>query len=169
MDNDFTGKFPELDFSRTFDLASTVQSQFEANQRKQLQETQRLAEEAYNNRQRIQRAVEETAANTGAVNEQLNTIIKQQSSHITLLEKQVELQERQLDSLNEIFASTEDGVLVEKEIMKLIADQIDSSHPLWDYVKDKGGDIAVAGAIQIAPIIWSAIKAYLVTKGILLP
>lgn len=169
MANDFTGKFPGLDLSRTFDMASTIQNQFEANRRKQLQETVRAAEEAYNNQQSIKRAVEETAANTGAVNEQLNTIIKQQSSHITLLEKQLDLQERQLAALNDIFASTEDGVLVEKEIMKLIADQIDSNHPLWDYVKDKGGDIAVAGAIQVAPVIWSAIKAFLVTKGILLP
>ena len=165
MANDFTGTFPGLDIPSTFDMASILQKQCEINLRKRIQEDKRFAEEAYNNRQRLQRAVEETAANTGAVNEQLNTIIKQQSNHITLLEKQIDLQERQLAVLNGIFASTEDGILIEKEIMKLIADQIDSNHPLWDYVKDKGGDVA----IQSAPVIWSAIKTYLMMKGITLP
>ena len=71
--------------------------------------------------------------------------------------------------LKNIFASGEDGVIIEKEIMKLIQDQIDSSHPLWDYVKDKGGDIAVAGATAGAPVIYGSIKLYLASKGIMLP
>lgn len=40
-------------------------------------------------------------------------------------------------------ASGEDGVQVEKEMMNLIKKEIDETHPLWEYVKDKGGDIAV--------------------------
>ena len=56
-----------------------------------------------------------------------------------------------------------------KEIMKLIKEQIDESHPMWEYVKDKGGDVAVAGILQWGPVIWTAVKAYLATKGITLP
>ena len=37
--------------------------------------------------------------------------------------------------------------------MKLIQAQIDSSHPLWDYVKDKSGDVAVAGVTAGARLI----------------
>ncbi|CBH21762.1 protein of unknown function [Acetoanaerobium sticklandii] len=47
--------------------------------------------------------------------------------------------------------------------------QIDSTHPLWEYVKDKGGDAAVAGITAGSPIIFASIKMYLSTKGIRLP
>ena len=156
---------PSLDLSRTVNLASTVQAQFEENRR----ETMRIAEEAYNNRQRMQRAMEETAVNTAESNVQLQTLVAQQSRHIDLLEKQLSTQEEQLTILKNIFASSEDGVAVEKEIMKLIEEQIDENHPLWEYVKDKGGDVAVAGILQWGPVIWTAVKAYLAAKGIMLP
>lgn len=156
---------PLLDLSRTIDIASTVQTQFDENHRENI----RIAEEAYNNRQRMQRAMEETAANTAASNVQLEKIVAQQSRHIDLLEEQLSTQKEQLAILKNIFASSEDGVAVEKEIMKLIAEQIDDSHPLWEYVKDKGGDIAVAGVLEWGPIIWKAFKAYLAIKGIALP
>ena len=156
---------PSLDLSRTIDIASAVQTQFDENHR----ENMRIAEEAYNNRQRMQRAMEETAANTAASNVQLEKIVAQQSRHIDLLEEQLSTQKEQLAILRNIFASSEDGVAVEKEIMKLIEEQIDDSHPLWEYVKDKGGDIAVAGVLEWGPVIWKAFKAYLAIKGIALP
>lgn len=156
---------PSLDLTSTVNLASSVQAQFEQNRR----DTMRIAEEAYNNRQRMQRAMEETAANTAESNVQLQKLVGQQSRHIELLEKQLSVQEEQLAILNNIFASAEDGVAVEKEIMKLIAEQIDENHPMWEYVKDKGGDVAVAGILQWGPVIWAAVKTYLATKGIVLP
>ena len=52
--------------------------------------------------------------------------------------------------------------------MKLIQEQIDSNHPLWDYVKDKGGDLAVAGITAGTPVVYAAIKQYLASKGIIL-
>ena len=156
---------PSLDLSRTIDIASAVQTQFDENHR----ENMRIAEEAYNNRQRMQQAMEETAANTAASNVQLEKIVAQQSRHIDLLEEQLSTQKEQLAILRNIFASSEDGVAVEKEIMKLIEEQIDDSHPLWEYVKDKGGDIAVAGVLEWGPVIWKAFKAYLAIKGIALP
>lgn len=156
---------PSLDLSRTIDIASAVQAQFDDNYK----ETMRIADEAYNSRQRMQKAMEATAANTAASNTQLEKIVAQQSRHIDLLEKQLSMQEEQLTTLQNIFASNEDGVAVEKEIMKLIKEQIDESHPMWEYVKDKGGDVAVAGILQWGPVIWTAVKAYLLTKGIPLP
>ena len=103
-------------------------------------------------------------------------MIDQQSSHIELLEKanetlqkQLETGQKQLEILQDIFASGEDGVQVEKELMNLIKKEIDETHPLWEYVKDKGGDIAVAGATAGIPVLYGAFKAYLLSKGIILP
>ena len=60
-------------------------------------------------------------------NDRLEKIIDQQSSHIELLEKtnetlqkQLETDQKQLEILQNIFASGEDGVQVEKELMNLI-------------------------------------------------
>ena len=86
-----------------------------------------------------------------------------------LLRGQLETSQKQLDILENLFASTEDGVAVEKEIMKIIQANIDEKHPLWEYVKDKGGDVAVAGVLQWGPVIWTALKTYLATQGILIP
>ena len=165
FDNPKPFNIPAFDLSRTIDIASLVQAQFDDNHR----ENMCIAKEAYNNRQRMQRAMEETAANTASSNAQLEKIAAQQSRYIELLEKQLSTQEEQLTILKNIFASNEDGVAVEKEIMKLIEGQINESHPMWEYVKDKGGDIAVEGILQWGPVIWTAVKAYLTTKGVTLP
>ena len=120
--------------------------------------------------------MEQTAANTAETNSQLQQVVKNQNEYIELLKQQVSIQkqqldfdEQQLDILKNIFASEEDGVAVEKELMKLIQGQIDSSHPLWDYVKDKGGDLAVAGITAGAPVLYNVIKLFLASKGIQLP
>ena len=163
---------PTIDVSYTANLASNVQAQFEESNRR----TQQIAEEAYNNRQKMQKAIEQTAINTAETNVQLQKVVENQNAYIDVLKdqlstqkQQLELNEQQLTILKNIFASGEDGVAVEKEIMKLIQEQIDSSHPLWDYVKDKGGDIAVAGVTAGAPVLYGSIKMYLASKGILLP
>jgi predicted RNase H-like nuclease (RuvC/YqgF family) len=163
---------PKLDLSYTTNLASGIQAQIEESNKR----TQQIAEEAYNNRQRMQKAIEQTATNTAETNVQLQKVVENQNAYIDVLKdqlstqkQQLELNEHQLTVLKNIFASGEDGVAIEKEIMKLIQEQIDSNHPLWDYVKDKGGDIAVAGVTAGAPIIYGAIKMYLVSKGILAP
>lgn len=163
---------PKIDLSYTTNLASGIQAQIEESNKR----TQQIAEEAYNNRQRMQKAIEQTATNTAETNVQLQKVVENQNAYIDVLKdqlstqkQQLELNEHQLTVLKNIFASGEDGVVVEKEIMKLIQEQIDSKHPLWDYVKDKGGDIAVAGVTAGAPVIYDAIKMYLASKGILLP
>lgn len=60
-------------------------------------------------------------------------------------------------------------LILNRKILKLIQEQIDSNHPLWDFVKDKGGDVAVAGITVGAPVIYNAIKMFLSSKGINLP
>ena len=147
------------------DLSTTVQRQMDEMNR----ESMRIAQEAYESRQREIRALEETAANTYETNSQLKTVIDNQNEYIQLLKKQLENDEQQLEILRALFASGEDGVIVEKEIMKIIQEQIDDKHPIWDYVKDKGGDIAVAGVTAGVPVIYTAVKTFLQTKGIMLP
>jgi len=178
MADDLFGKgltpvdLPSLDLSYTVNLASSVQAQMDESIRR----VQEIGQEAYNNRQKMQKAMEQTAINTAETNVQLQEVISHQNEYIDLLKSQLstqqqhlELDEQQLTILKNIFASGEDGVAVEKEIMKLIQEQINSSHPLWEYVKDKGGDIAVAGITAGGPVIYTAIKQFLASKGIILP
>ena len=141
-----------------------------------MRQAQEVGEQSYQNRKCMQEAMERTAHNTGVTNERLEKIIDQQSSHIELLEKanetlqkQLATERKQLDVLLNIFASGEDGVQVEKELMSIIKTEIDQTHPLWEYVKDKGGDIAVAGATAAFPVLYNAFKNYLLAKGIVLP
>ena len=147
-----------------------------AERDRMMRQDQEVGEQAYQNRKRMQKAMECTAHNTDVTNERLEKMIDQQSSHIELLEKanetlqkQLETDQKQLKILQNIFASGEDRVLVEKELMNLIKKEIDETHPLWEYVKDKGGDIAVAGATTGIPVLYGAFKAYLLSKGIMLP
>lgn len=141
-----------------------------------MRQVQEAGEQAYQNRKRMQEAMERTAHNTDVTNVCLEKMIDQQLSHIELLEnanktlqKQLETGQKQLEILQNIFASGEYGVQVEKELMNLIKKEIDETHPLWEYVKDKGGDIAVAGATAGIPILYGAFKAYLLSKGIIMP
>lgn len=127
------------------------------------------ANEAYENKQKVITALQQTAQNTEETNEQLGVMVSQQMEYIKLLqeanktlERQLETQQNQLQVLQNIFASGEDATIVEKEIMRLITEQIDKSHPLWEYVKDKGGDALIASG----PVLFEAFKAFLIARGI---
>ena len=103
----------------------------------------------------------------------MNTVTKNQNDYIDLLNAIIQQQKQQnallseqLQKVKNIFSSQEDGVAVEKEIMRLIQEQIDDKHPLWDYVKDKGSDLAISA---LTPVIYNAIKTYLATQGVILP
>lgn len=114
---------------------------------------------------RMQAAMEQTAENTKKSNENLETIIYQQNQTIELQKELLAIQKKQLEALQNIFASDEDSVIVEKELMQLICSQIDFTHPLWEYVKDKGTDIAISGA----PVLYRAFRTLLAAHGIVLP
>ena len=118
MNNNFNG----LDLSYSLDLVSSVQKQMKESERV----AQRVAEEAYNERLKMQKAIEQTAANTAETNIHLQKVVENQNAYIDLLKDQIAAQKQQLDFaeqqigiLNNIFASDEDGVIVEKEILKL--------------------------------------------------
>ena len=103
----------------------------------------------------------------------MERIIDQQLAHIELLQQandtlksQLEIEQKQIEILQNIFATGEDGVLVEKELMNLIKGKIDETHPLWDYVKDKGGDVIVAGMTAKLPILYYVFREYLLSRGI---
>lgn len=172
---------------------ASVQAEIDANRRR----TMKVANEAYENRQRMQNAMVQIATNTAEANDQLietnnqltktniqleEFVVKQdnyiktlkeqlttQKNQLVVQQAELETQSEQLDILKNIFASGEDGVQVEKEIMLLIQRQIDENHPLWDYVKDKGGDLAVTGVTVGIPVLYNAFKAFMLSKGVTLP
>ena len=84
------------------------------------------------------------------------------------LQQSIDLQEKQLQVLKDLFASGEDGVAVQKEIMQMLIDQEKDRHPVREYLADKGGDLGVAAITAATPLIWSGIKAWLATKGIII-
>lgn len=167
MDNNFPNniELPKLKFDfDTSHLDNAMHAITMANQAK-LEREQRLLE-----------ATEATANNTAETNGRLNTIIDNQNDYINLLKEQLEQQKQQLEVneeqlliLKNIFASTEDGVSVEKEIMKIILSEIDDKHPWYEFFRDKGGDLAVTTLTAGAPVIYGAIKTYLISQGIILP
>ena len=57
-----------------------------------------MGEQAYQNRKRMQEAMERTAHNTDVTNERLEKMIDQQSSHIELLKKANETLQKQLET-----------------------------------------------------------------------
>lgn len=85
------------------------------------------------------------------------------------LQQSIDLQEKQLQVLKDLFASGEDGVAVQKEIMQMLIDQEKDRHPVREYIADKSGDLGVAAITAATPLVWSGIKAWLATKGIILP
>lgn len=165
-------KLPPLDLSHTTNMVLGVQAEIEKNNRLMKQ----AADGAYRNQQKMQKAVKQTADNTAQTNLLLQKVVEKQNEYIDILKEQLSIQaqqlefsEQQLSILKNIFASGEDGVAVEKEIMQFVQKQIDTNHPLWDYVKDKGGDVAVTGITAGIPILYNAIKMYLTSKGVQLP
>lgn len=146
---------------------ATQKIQMERQQERRVEEMKRALEESRirESEERKIKAAEETAINTAMTNERLYEMINNQNRTIKILENQLEASQSQLQVLRDLFASSEDGVSVEKDLTRLIQTQIDETHPLWDYVKDKGGDAAIAGA----PILYSVIRKYLISKGVFLP
>ena len=85
------------------------------------------------------------------------------------LQRSHDLQEKQLQVLKDLFTSGEDGVAVQKEIMQMLIDQENDQHPIRDYLVDKGGDLGVEAITVATPFVWSGIKTWLATKGIIIP
>lgn len=137
----------------------------------QLKQLEEINRENYRRREEERLANIETAENTAEMKDDIKVVIHNQNSHIALLEQQLDLQNRQIEIqkeqlqvLKDIFSSTENELEIEEQLKELVRQQIDRQHPLWDYVKDKGGDVAIA----TAPVLFKAVKALLLSAGITL-
>lgn len=125
------------------------------------------------NRENIRRREEErlanieTAENTAEMRDDIKIVIHNQNKHIALLEEQLGIQKEQLQVLKDIFSSTENELEIEWQLKELVRQQIDKQHPLWDYVKDKGTDVAIAAAPTATPVLVNAFKTLLHSMGIL--
>lgn len=117
---------------------------------RQQEENLRLVSEATDERNRkfdeARQAAIETAENTAEMKEDLKIVIHNQNSYIKMLEKQNE-------TLKNIFASGEDGVLVQKEIMKILEEQGENDGTF----RDKGLDAGIQ-AIFLAVQMWMKSK-----------
>lgn len=98
------------------------------------------------------KATLETARHTKDIKNALQIAIINQDRHIQLLEEIISQLKAENDLLKNIFISGEDGVAVQKEILKIIQDSGDLSF------KDKSAD-AIVG------IVISAIQVYLSAHG----
>lgn len=142
---------PKLDLSYSVRQAEEI--------RREISESNR---ERWNREEAKLEAAQRTSENTDEMKTDLKEVIHNQNELIAY-------QRQQLDVLKMLFASGEDGVDVQKEIMQHIIDAENDEHPVRNYIADKGGDIGVAALTASAPVIWTGIKAWLVSKGVILP
>lgn len=101
--------------------------------------------------------------------EQLREIYLQAVVANDKLQKSIDVQESQLQVLKDLFSSGEESVAIQEEIMRLLIKQEENDHPIRDYLAEKGGDIGVAALTAAGPIVWSGIKTWLASKGIIIP
>lgn len=73
------------------------------------------------------------------------------------LNESLDCEKAQLAALRNLFASGEDGIAVQKEIMRLVEEN--GSHHMRDLIIDKGADLVVAGVLE-------AIKLWLTSQGV---
>lgn len=135
---------PQFNLSYANNMLDQIQRQQEENLR--------LVSEAADERNRkfdeARQAAIETAENTAEMKEDLKIVIRNQNSYIKMLEKQNE-------TLKNIFASGEDGVLVQKEIMKILEEQGENDGTF----RDKGLDAGIQA-------VFLAVQMWLKSKGI---
>lgn len=99
-------------------------------------------------------ATMETARNTSEMKEDLKTIIYNQNNYIALLKEQNDYIKQ---VLNNMFGSSEDSVIVQKEILRIMSE----SKPIGGMVADKGMDVVIQ-------LVFNAIQIYLKSKGIMI-
>lgn len=138
----------EFDFNNMPDVNSLAKqmSNTIAAQHEQLQasfaalESVRMAEEE--RKEEARQAAIETAENTAEIKGDMKQVIHNQNNYIKMLEYQNQL-------LKNMFASGEDGVAVQKEIMKILKEQGETDSTF----KDKGLDAGIQ-AVFLGIQIW---------------
>ena len=137
----------EFDFNNMpdMDLFAKQMSNTIAAQHEQLQasfaalESVQMAEEE--RKEEARQAAIETAENTAEIKGDMKQVIHNQNNYIKMLEYQNQL-------LKNMFASGEDGVAVQKEIMKILKEQGETNSTFKDKELDAGIQAVFLG-IQI--------------------
>lgn len=123
-----------------------------AMQQEQLQASFSALEEVgideYRRKEEARQAAIKTAENTAEIKGDMKLVIHNQNNYIKILESQNEV-------LKNIFASGEDGVAIQKEILKILQDQGE----LDGTFKDKGLDAVIE-------TVFLGIQMWLKSKGI---
>lgn len=109
-------------------------------------------QQSFQNEARAQRATIETAEHTAEMKDDLKIIIDNQNDYIKILENQNEYIKQVLENL---FGSSEDSVIVQKEILKIMQ----GSKPTDGLLVDKGMDVVIQ-------IVFNAVSLYLKSKSI---
>ena len=122
--------------------------QIQAQQRSDWKRISEATEERNRKFEEARQAAIDTAENTAEMKEDLKVVIRNQNSYIKMLEKQNE-------TLMNIFSSGEDGVLVQKEIIKILQEQGECD----EIFKDKGLDAGVQ-------MVFLGLQMWLKSKGI---
>lgn len=140
---------PALSFDTTANALNGIQRDLDAQQNAMM-ENIRLANKA---KEEERQANIQTAENTAEMKSDLKTVIHNQNDYIKMLKEQND-QIKQV--LNNMFGSSEDSVIVQKEILEIMQE----SKPSDGLAADKGLDVV----IQLA---FNAIQIYMKSKGIM--
>jgi len=137
-------KLNDLDFSRDMALAGKIHEQIEEDNSMAMA----MLESETRMKEQQRHAVIETAEMKG----DLKTVIHNQNDYISMLKEQNEYIKQ---VLNNMFVSSEDSVIVQKEILKIIQES-NSSDSL---AADKGLDVVIQ-------LVFNVLQVYLKSKGI---
>lgn len=142
--------FKGWDLTNAESIIDQVHAAVQANQNAIVAnvELQNLAKEEQ------RRATIETAKNTTEMKEDLKTVIHNQNDYITMLKEQNDYI-REL--LNNMFGSSEDSIIIQKEILKIMKE----SKATDGMIADKGMDVVIQ-------LVFNAIQIYLKSRGIMI-
>lgn len=142
--------FKGLDLSNAVSMINDIQRTMEADQ------NATIAAWEFESRAKAEqrRATIETAKNTSEMKEDLKTVIHNQNDYIAMLKEQ---NDHIKQVLNNMFGSSEDSVIVQKEILKIMQE----SKPTDGMVVDKGLDVVIQ-------LVFNAVQIYLKSKGIMI-
>lgn len=142
--------FKGLDLSNAVSMINDIQRTMEADQNATIAAWEFESRAKAEQRQ----ATIETAKNTSEMKEDLKTVIHNQNDYIAMLKEQNDHIKR---VLNNMFGSSEDSVIVQKEILKIMQE----SKPTNGMVVDKGLDVMIQ-------VVFNAVQIYLKSKGIMI-
>lgn len=144
-------ELPKIDLSS---LAATT-ANFR-NVQNEIEQSTRILEEAnrkeYQRKEQVRQATVETAENTSEMKADLKNVIHNQNEYISMLKEQNEYIKQ---VLNNIFGSSEDSVIVQKEILKIMQE----SKSTDGLAVDKGLDVVIQ-------LVFNAVQLYLKSKGV---